>query len=194
MGMTDQDLARCAEQVRLLAEENDLLKKNISLMERNAALAAQNAALLPEAIKLSYQQAADWVKMVNTVTWTLSSIYLAATLVALNASFALPWRPLVGIVVVILCFVWAGIDTIYATSVRSARAYLEGIERDWGIANPRGFFSYQRGTTKLRPLSFALNVFLLGSVAIPFYLGLVAAKPWLINWLPACIEKIILTI
>jgi uncharacterized membrane protein YgcG len=35
---------------------------------------------------LSYQQAAEWVRMCNTITWSLGSIYVVAAILALNGA------------------------------------------------------------------------------------------------------------
>src|SRR5258708_15723272 len=105
--MTDATLEQLQEQIRELRAENSQLKGQLDLREENRLLKEQNDALADEAIKASYQQAADWVKMVNSVTWTLSSIYLVAAIIALNGAMQLkdfPWRPLIAIVFILLCF------------------------------------------------------------------------------------------
>src|ERR1700720_2840718 len=35
---------------------------------------------------LSYQQASEWVRMCNTITWSLGSIYVVAAILALNGA------------------------------------------------------------------------------------------------------------
>ena len=68
--------------------------------------------------ELAYQQASDWLRMVNTITWTLSSIFLVGAIIAVNGASqanALPhWRLTAYLLVVILCLIWWRVDWIYS--------------------------------------------------------------------------------
>ncbi len=139
-----------------------------------------------------YQQAADWVRMVNSVTWTLGSIFLLGALITLNGAMQVKdgeaWRTVVGCGVIVLALFWAVIDCIYARSSRRARDAVEKIERKWG--DERQFFTKQRkGWGKAE--GFIINVIIYLTMLIPAYLGLVVARPSL-TWLPSCVVCFIL--
>jgi hypothetical protein len=82
--------------------------------------------------KLAYEHAAQWLRMVNTITWTLSSLYLAVAIVALNTVRDAPkeWKHTIGWTVFGLCCVWFCVDVIYAFSSLKARSILTKIEAD----------------------------------------------------------------
>ena len=73
-----------------------------------------------EQSELAYQQASDWLRMVNTITWALSSIFLVGAIIALNGASqngVLPlWRLAAYILVMILCAVWWRVDWVYTQS------------------------------------------------------------------------------
>ena len=83
------------------------------------------------------------MKLANNVTWTMSSIYLVGSLLALNGSLTqqvidTPWRPRVGLAVVILSVIWLMFDVVYFFSARSARSWLAATEARWEA--PARFF------------------------------------------------------
>jgi hypothetical protein len=64
---------------------------------------------------LSYQQAVEWVRMCNTITWSLGSIDVVAAILALNGAMqqsSMVWRSVIGVLVVFLVVAWALIGPI----------------------------------------------------------------------------------
>jgi len=132
-----------------------------------------------ERTRLAYQQAADWVKLANNVTWTMSSIYLVGSLLALNGSLSpsvinSAWRPWVGIAVVILSFIWLAFDVIYSFSARSARNWLTATEEGW-VAQAQFFRSQNRAAPQIWRWVVAILLWI--SICVPAALGLFIAKP-----------------
>jgi hypothetical protein len=146
--------------------------------------------LFPESdqTKLVYQQAGDWVRMVNTITWTLGSIYLAGSFIVLNAALGPQlidknWRPLIGLAVVCLCVIWLVVDSVYLWSVSAARRKLVAIEENW----PTKFFKEQENSKFGRYLVVG-GLYL--SMGLPFFLGLAVARPWLPSHIQALLPDI----
>jgi hypothetical protein len=117
---------------------------NARLGEENERLRNETERLGSETIRMFYHQAADWVRTVNTVTWSLGSIYLVAAILALNGAVQQTnqvWRTWIGLGIIALVGIWLVIDGAYLRSARSAREYLKNIERQW--PNHEGFYSNQ---------------------------------------------------
>jgi hypothetical protein len=139
-----------------------------------------------ERIRLAYQQAADWVKLANNVTWTMSSIYLVGSLLALNGSLSqqvidTPWRPRVGLAVAILSVLWLVFDVVYFSSARSALSWLAATEARW--EEPARFFYGQYYRPTFAVGRWAVTVCLWISIFVPAWLGLIVAKPLLPAWI-----------
>ena len=81
--------------------------------------------------ELAYGQASDWLRMVNTITWTLSSIFLVGAIIAVNGASQSgvdpAWRIAAYVLVFVLCAIWWRVDWIYAQSAIKARAVLDRI-------------------------------------------------------------------
>ena len=161
------------------------LREQIRLMQQNNQLEERVLRAGEQATTLSYQQAAEWVRMCNTVTWSLGSIYVVAAVIALNGAMqqgpSAAWRSVAGWLVVFMVIVWAVIDCAYLRSAKSAREYLRNIETSWREQPVGGgFFVRQQG----HPSTFMLVTGLLGLSA--FLLGVlglfVAIKP-LRDWI-----------
>ena len=122
---------------------------------------------------LAYQQASDWLRMVNTITWTLSSIFLVGAIIALNGASqnsALPeWRLAAYLLVLILCLIWWRVDWVYTQSAIEARNKLVAIEQNWDPLNAL-YRSQSADQWVKRRKSVALCIYL-PAIAI----GLVAA-------------------
>jgi len=71
-GTGENDQGSVADLEKIVTE----LRHTIEVMQENKRLTEQVAHLGDETIRLSYQQAADWVRMSNLVTWSLGSIYV----------------------------------------------------------------------------------------------------------------------
>ena len=111
------------------------LRRTIQVMEDKDRLEAQVGDAGEQTTRLSYQQGADWVRMCNSISWSLGSIYVVAAIIALNGAMQQgvkpEWRTVIGWVVVFLALAWALIDGAYLWSARTARNYLRSIENKW---------------------------------------------------------------
>jgi hypothetical protein len=139
-----------------------------------------------ERMRLAYQQAADWVKLANNVTWTMTSIYLIGALLALNGSLNqqvinTPWRPWVGLAVVLLSIVWLIVDFVYLLSARSARNVLAATEALWK-EHSRFFYGQHHNITAVVG-RWTVTILLWLSIWVPAALGLIVAKPLLPAWI-----------
>ena len=95
---------------------------------RNLTTPADPAALA------AYAQAGSWLQMVNTITWTLTSIFLVGAIIALNGASQNPdvyWRLAVCLLVIILCIAWGAVDYVYSKSAWKAREKLRRLEGRW---------------------------------------------------------------
>jgi hypothetical protein len=81
-----------------------------------------------------YQHAAEWLRMVNGTIWTLNSIFLVGSILALNTaaqSTVLPhWKKTAGWVVLVMCVVWFVADLTYTMSGWRARYLLSQFDSD----------------------------------------------------------------
>jgi hypothetical protein len=129
--------------------------------------------------KISYQQAADWLRMVNMITWTLSSIYLVGAIIALNGVMQKGvdpvWRFTVALGVAGLCLVWAAVDACYMTTSFEVRKTLVEIETEWKSKFP--IYTEQLKRKKLR---FFLNFILVYTPILGLFSAalLVAFNKW----------------
>jgi hypothetical protein len=174
------------DQTRVADLENTVteLRHTIEVMLENKRLSEQVTHLGDETIRLSYQQAADWVRMSNLVTWSLGSIYVVAAVIALNGAMQQQnqiWRALIGGVVIFLAVMWALVDFSYLCSSRSARRYLISIENQWPDRQPlpRGFFI---GQQRHRYLFGLVTALLYASALVLAGLALVIAIQPVSKW------------
>jgi hypothetical protein len=132
--------------------------------------------------KIAHQQASDWVRMVNSITWTLSSIYLVGAIIALNGASQSKdpvWRVVVGWAVAGLGVVWLLVDWVYARSSAVARSKLVALEASWD--EDAAFYRYQAAQLKWGPT--LISVLIMVPVLGVIWLGLVLAMPSLPSWL-----------
>ena len=132
--------------------------------------------------QMCYQQAGDWVRMVNTITWTLVSVFLVASVIAMNSAvFSLTnWLPGVIVVVqIILAGIWYKFDEDYADSARKARETLRTLER--GFPAELRFYTDQQSESAIQ-----LNNVLKGSVAVLILAWIAIGVIWYfvlpVNW------------
>ncbi len=123
-----------------IEKKHEELEKQCELLQ--ARIKETKIPAPPQAEIVTYQQAADWLKMVNTVTWTMGSIYLAAAFVALNGALSeslvdTVWRHVIGVAVCALSLIWFHVDNIYSSSAQKARAKLKALEDVWNIPKCR---------------------------------------------------------
>jgi hypothetical protein len=161
------------------------LRQHIVAAQENARLAGQAALLEDENLRMSYQQAGDWVRMSNTVMWSLGSIYIVAAIIALNGavqSTVATWRTAVGMIVALLALTWLVADIAYSSSTRAARKYLRDVEARWPARDPlpRGFYT---GQHPLRSLSYLVTALLYLSAIVLGVLALAIAFPQLREFL-----------
>lgn len=100
----------------------------------------------PDYMSICYQNAGDWIRLANSVTWTLASVYLVAAVLAMNAAMQRavddPIRLVLAFVWVALLSIWIAIDRLYLKSARQARTVVERIEESW--PEPYRFYTLQR--------------------------------------------------
>ena len=85
---------------------------------------------------LVYQQAGDWLRMVNTITWSLTSIFLVGAILALNSAVQkndIEWTHAVGWNVFYLSCIWGFVDFINECSAIGARRRLTTIENTFPV-------------------------------------------------------------
>jgi hypothetical protein len=170
-----QQIAELSQGIQL-QRGADLHQSILDLREQIQAL--QQDRRPPEQVAdqrttLSYQQASEWVRMCNTITWSLGSIYVVAAILALNGAMqqsSMVWRSVVGALVVLLVVAWALIDWSYLQSASSARKHLREIETGWRGQEPigGGFFTRQEQRHKF---AFELVRFVLGASAALLFVG-----------------------
>lgn len=154
---------------------NDITAFRTEITARVAAIETQDAQQF-EFQKLMYQQASAWVAMVNTITWTLGSIFLVAGIIALNGAINtndLHWRHVAGFGVIALALIWLLMDVLYGISAVHARSQLREIEEQWQ-RHGRGFFLRQKD---LRVLHLVVWGVLMLSMIGMAYGGLIVSKP-----------------
>jgi len=103
-------------------------------------------APLPDRTTLCYQHAGDWVRLANSLTWTIASVYLVSAVLAMNGALQRAEEDYMRIVIaavwIALLVMWLIIDNIYLGSARHARRIIERIEEDW--PPPLQFYTSQK--------------------------------------------------
>jgi len=109
--------------------------------------AASKELSAADAAKMVYAEAGNWVRMVNTITWTLGSIFLVGAIIATNVLTAQtsPWRGTVALWIIFLCLIWLLIDILYWVSIWTPRSILESVEKDFKNAALRLYTRQQMG-------------------------------------------------
>lgn len=82
----------------------------------------------------AYRQAAAWLLMINSATWTVASIFLAGSFAIMGIALGLDatgkGRILLAILGIVLIVAWWKIDQAYSHSARATREYLASLEGD----------------------------------------------------------------
>ena len=102
--------------------------------------------------QLAYQQAAAWVQMANTLTWTLASAYVLASAVTFGAAINAGGNVLglgLSIFWISLLAIWLDIDQLYLEAAKHAREVLEKLEQDF--PPEERFYTSQRLRNVARP-------------------------------------------
>jgi hypothetical protein len=128
--------------------------------------------------RLAYQEASHWLRMVNTITWTLGSIFLAGAIIAINGASQNGvdpyWRAAAYILVVILCAVWWRVDFIYSQSAIKAREFLVSVERVWADAD--AFYRSQNDALSVKRRKHVALCIYLPIIAVGLVAGFLAIK------------------
>jgi hypothetical protein len=116
-----------AQQQRDLTQQQRDLEERLTQQQRHLEERVNNLTTpVGERPGLAYDQASDWLRMVNTITWALSSIFLVGAIIAVNGASQSGvdpyWRIGAYVLVVVLCAIWWRVDFIYAQSAVQARA------------------------------------------------------------------------
>jgi len=113
--------------------------------------------------KLAYSEAGNWVRMANTVTWTLAGVFAAILVAAIYMAMttSVPRWLLVSISVVVGGF-WFWIDRVYENTAVAARNILVGLERTKGFEGMR-LYTEQ---SKAIPGWYSTNIHLLAILAL----------------------------
>jgi hypothetical protein len=151
-----------------MSNDLDDLANRISALETAALLGLQ------EQRRLAYQHAGEWVRMVNTITWTLTSIFLVGAVIALNGAMQKNpeddvWTHKIGWCVVGLSAIWLAVDIVYEWTAIRARTILQNLEGDENWQGPKLYTDQVTGV--LYYVSW-LMVFLIW--ATPIALGIFA--------------------
>jgi hypothetical protein len=159
----------------------NLLARNATVTQQYKELTAKVDDLATpagERCKLAYQQASDWLRMVNTITWTLSSIFLVGAIIALNGASqptADPaWRLGAYLLVFVLCAIWWRVDWIYGQSALKAREMLVRIEENW--APTHAFYRSQNDAVSVRLSKSVARCIYLPILAVMLLAAFLAAK------------------
>ena len=85
-----------------------------------------------EAHARTYQHATEWVRMCNSITWTVASVYLVSAVLAMNTAVSRPAgsheRTVIGVILILLLVVWLLVDFVYLRSAAHARNEIEKLE------------------------------------------------------------------
>jgi hypothetical protein len=172
-------VTQMSKDIKELRQEIVSLRQDVDgLRNRLAAIETQEVAQL-DFRKTTYQQAADWLKMVNAITWSLGSVFLVAGIIALNGAMQMNdshWRGVVGVGVVTLSLIWIIVDLVYDRSAVAARKQLVRIEDQWGANLDDRFYTR---LSKKRASRGMVWVMLIAAMLAMAYAGLIVAKPGL---------------
>ena len=178
--------------LRIGRAENDLTK----LIQEAETASQRRYTELQESIKnqrrdgkdqndrISYQEAADWVRMSNTVMWSLGSIYIVVALLVLNGSMqhSEKWRLAIGLAVAFLAITWLVTDIAYGRSTAAARRHLTTLEAAWRNRDELtvGFYNNQH---ELRNWISVVSILYRATALVLILLGLIVASPSLRQFL-----------
>ncbi len=102
---------------------------------------------IPEKTKeIVYQEAGHWLRMANTLTWSIGAIFmpmiLGAVVLALRKEKCSDKLLLAG-GSFLVWFVWFCMIMLYRRSTAPVRTVLETIESEWGLDPKNAFYSSQ---------------------------------------------------
>ncbi|MGB9187127.1 MAG: hypothetical protein WCB34_03940 [Methylovirgula sp.] len=124
--------------------------------------------------KAVYAEAGHWVRMTNTVAWTLMQVLgpiLVAAFIAALTGTAIP-KCFLALGSALIAAAWFYVDFHYEKSANTARQMLIGIEAAAGFSDDRKFYTAQaRGV----PCVHSLNLFLMCFLVVLFV-------AWVLAW------------
>jgi len=100
-----------------------------------------------EGIDVVYREASEWVRLANTRTWILGTVFIPLSFLILcytaTHALATEGRIVVGLVSIILYLSWAHSARAWGSSARKARDVLCAIENHWNLPPNLGTFQHQ---------------------------------------------------
>jgi hypothetical protein len=164
-GLRVDEQAQLRQQLR---QAEDLMQQLIAELKKQGA--AEGG--LTDQDKAVYAEAGHWVRMVNTVTWTLMLAVapaLIGLIVAAHTSTTIPkWIFAVGSGIIAL--LWLYFDYLYEVSANKARAFLSGIEQTKNFGHK--LYDQQQ---KIVPSIYSINI-------ISLCLVVVLVLAWFFFW------------
>lgn len=113
--------------------DNELVSAVVEAAARGAAGGAVDNEKQSN-LERTYQHAADWLRMANSITWNVASVYLVSSVFAMNTALTRPAgsteRHTIGIIWLVLLVIWFLVDLIYLQSASHARAKIAEVEND----------------------------------------------------------------
>lgn len=149
----------------------DLVERAV---ERGAAqaLAKHEADTAKQGGLRTYQHAADWVRMVNSITWSIASFYLLSAVIAMNVALTRPAgsfeRHAISATWIALLVLWAVVDFVYLSTARHARGAIDGIEKDAAFGS--NFYTDQRRTRLFKGKALDILLGLTGLLLITLWI------------------------
>jgi len=115
-----------------------------------------------------YAEAGQWIRMVNTIGWTMASIFVPISFGSIVLAVQYPYARWVFCFGSIFLFAfWIIVSFIYRRTSRSARDVLMTIERQWSEDESISLYIRQKhvgswiaGVAVLQLVSFSLLIFL----------------------------------
>ena len=125
-----------------------------------------------------YAEAGQWVRMVNTVIWSMGSLVLPLSFTLLGLGVRYPsfgTRMVLAIASVCLFGFWVYVSWLYGITSKDARDVLTNIEGGWGLGPDRGLYQKQAPSLKRRLNLFNVQVITL-IVLVGLWLTLFATR------------------
>lgn len=114
-------------------------------------MAEHEASVHPLAERI-YGEASHWVRMANTLTWTIGGLFvpssLAAVALVVSRPVPEPGRVLLAVASLALFGFWIYVSRLYGTSAAIARDVLEHIEASLRVPEQGSLYRLQRPVTR----------------------------------------------
>jgi len=91
-----------------------------------------------------YEEASNWLRMVNTMAWTLTGVFIPLVLSCFALAIKFPqWVWLYAAGSIFLYLVWSSLIYSYGKSASKCRTALFSIENAWDICQDQKFYCNQ---------------------------------------------------